>query len=316
MSDTESKMREELARSRAVEVLGSDPVRFENPLTVLASPAWRGIEGDIWRASSNEQSIIIKHYHPDTSFYVEPGSAIEAARQAGSLDVGPKVLRECVGDGIVAFENLSAPWRAGGLHDGVSSILRAKVIELKKTFQLGAKLQKNVSIFDEIEALHAICASSGLPTHADIAVFASFFRDAKAKIWSLGRDLVPCHRDGNTANIMVAPDHQVKLIDFDLAANCDPFEDIGCHLVEYYEAEPEARAGFEEWYGQFNEGLFQRSMLYGLADDMRWGLIGAIMAARSPRRALEFSKYSAWRFIRLEMHAKNSHANDRIRVAA
>jgi hypothetical protein len=87
-------------------------------------------------------------------------------------------------------------------------------------------------------------------------------------------------------------------------------------LFEFFETDADARNGFEEWHGSFNEGLFQRAMIYGLADDLRWGLIGSIMGAQSERSSLEFTKYAAWRFIRLQAQAKRSDANDRIRLAA
>ncbi len=41
--------------------------------------------------------------------------------------------------------------------------------------------------------------------------------------------------------------------------------------MEFFDGEQEARAGFEEWEGRFDEGLFQRAMVYGMADDLRWG---------------------------------------------
>ncbi|MEX3010501.1 phosphotransferase [Hoeflea sp. TYP-13] len=308
--------RERAARKMAEDILGTAPELFSNPLTVLASPAWRGIEGDIWRARSVGTSVIIKNYHPDTEFYVDPETAIHATEQAGKLGVGPEVLKSRAEDGLAALVDLVDPWRAGGLQDAVDAGIRSKVIENKKAFQAGAQLCNDASIFDEIEGLFAIVQRENIYTHKDAHVFLDFLRDANAKLNSLGRDRCPCHRDGNTANLMVGQDHSIQLLDFDLAANCDPFEDIGCYLVEFFENDVDARAGFEEWYGNFNEGLFQRSMIYGLADDMRWGLIGAIMAAKSPRSHLEFSKYSAWRFIRLEMRAKSSDANDRIRTAA
>lgn len=312
MTDTN---REDAVKLRTAEVLGEPPANMENPLTVLASPAWRGVEGDIWRASTGSKSVVLKHYHPDTEFYVDAESAMQAAYLAGEAGVGPKVLGRWQDDGIIAFEDLSSPWRSGGLHDAVDDNVRRKVVEAKKAFQQIGSLQSSASIFEEIEWLCGIAHEHNLTTHNDVAVFQSFFVDAKAKIDSLGQDQVPCHRDGNTANYMVGEGGQVRLIDFDLSANADPFEDVGSHLVEFFESDMDARTGFEEWHGSFNEGLFQRAMLYGLADDMRWGLIGSIMAANSPRTALEFSKYAAWRFIRLEARLKSSDANDRIRAA-
>ena len=300
----------------AMELLGESAVQLENPLTVLASPAWRGIEGDIWRASTPLGSAILKHYHPDTGFYVDVATAMRAAKLAGDAAIGPAVRREWLQDGMIAFEDLDQPWRSGGLQDAINAKVRANVIQAKKAFQRLGSIGASACIFDEIDRFSQIVRENSIPVHRDVEVFQSFFAEARARIKSLGQDQVPCHRDGNTANYMVDEKDQVRLIDFDLAADADPFEDIGCHLVEFYESDIEARTGFEEWHGSFHEGLFQRAMLFGLADDMRWGLIGAIMAAKSRRSSLEFSKYAAWRFIRLQARVKRSDANDRIRAAA
>lgn len=308
--------REALARSRSAEVLGADPESFESPLTVLASPAWRGVEGDIWRASVGDISVVLKHYHSDTAFYVNTDQAIDATEHAGTLGIGPVVKQSWPEDGIVALADLAVPWRAGGLHDAVNESVRSEVIALKKRFQKDAQLKNNACVFDEIDKLASIIQSESLTTHRDLAVFLDYFVGARHKIDSMGADRVACHRDGNTANIMVDTANRVQLLDFDLAANCDPFEELGFYLGEFYESDADARTGFEQWHGHVDEGLFQRSMIYGLADDMRWGLIASIMAARSPRQHLEFAKYAAWRFLRLETHLKRSDANDRIRAAA
>lgn len=306
----------DVVKHHATNLLGEPVERLDNTLTVLASPAWRGIEGDIWNASVGSKSVILKHYHPDTEFYVDAAAAIDSATFAGEGGIGPTVLGAWPEDGIIAFENLAKPWRSGGLHDAVNAGVRSNVIAAKKAFQQLGALAASACIFEEIDFLSGVVRSQNLPTHRDVEIFSSFFAEAKAKIKSLGQDQVPCHRDGNTANYMVGEGDQIKLIDFDLSANADPFEDIGCHLVEFFESEADARPGFEEWHGTFDEGLFQRSMIFGLADDMRWGLIGSILAANSLRTTLEFSKYAAWRFIRLETRLKRSDANDRIRVLA
>lgn len=308
-------IRSKQAQDRAEEILGRPAETFESPLTVLASPAWRGIEGDIWRASAGGRSIIVKCYHPDTAFYVNIEEAMTAAQQAAALGVGPAVLATWPQEGIFAMEDLGPDWRAGGLHDALDATSRARIIDRKKAFQAGARLPRDADIFRDIEELYRIAVDESVFTHRDIAVFVEILREAGDKLRASGCDSVPCHRDGNTANLMVGPDGDVKLIDYDLSANSDPFEDIGSYLVEAFESEADARTGFEEWMGQFDEGLFQRAVLYGMADDLRWGLIGSIMGARSPRKTLEFSKYAAWRFLRLEAHGKHSDVFDRIRVA-
>lgn len=316
MPDLSNDARHELARSCATDVLGSEPTTMINPLTVLASPAWRGVEGDIWRAEVDGRPTILKHYHADTEFYVDRPSAILAAGEAAKLGVGPAVMKGWLGQGVIAFEALDSPWVAGGLHHATDSDIRANVIAQKKAFQTGAHIGKDVSIFREVDRLFGITVVENIPTHNDISTFMDYASEAEGQIASLGWDAKPCHRDGNTANLMVHSDKSVRLIDFDLAGVCDPFEDVGAYLIEFFENDLDARRGFEEWHGSFDEGLFQRSMIYGLMDDLRWGLIGSIMGARSPRKGLEFTKYAAWRFMRLQAHAKRSDANDRIRAAA
>ncbi|WP_158969799.1 phosphotransferase [Chachezhania sediminis] len=311
MSDRESQ-----AKAFAETALGAPPTTFVNPLTVLASPAWRGVEGDIWRAGAGDATAIVKHYHPDTAFYVDAAKAIAAARHAGETGAGPAVLADDADSGLVAFEILPAPWRCAGLQDPVVPKLRAATIAAKKAFQSGPALGFSASIFDEIDSLAAMAEKLKAPTHPHLATFLSVIGDAGARIRAADRDLKPCHRDGNTANLMIGPDVQVKLVDFDLAADTDPYEDIGCWLMEFFDCEPEARTGFEEWEGRFDEGLFQRAMLYGMADDLRWGLIGSVMAVTSPRKALEFAKYASWRFLRLSTMALGSQASDRLRRAA
>ena len=308
--------REHRARDFAARTIGAVPTAFAQPFAVLASPAWRGIEGDIWRAEADGRAVVVKHYHPDTAFYTDPAGAITAARHAAAAGVGPAVLLDDAAQGLVAFEALGMDWRCGGLHDVVAPPLRRATIAAKKTFQQGPRLGRDLSIFDEIRALAALAASAGAATHPRIETFLSVIGEGEGRIGAAGVDRKPCHRDGNTANLMVGPDGQVMLVDFDLSADCDPYEDLGCWLVEAFDTETAARAGFEEWDGHFDEGLFRRAMLYGMADDLRWGLIGSILSATSARRSLEFAKYACWRFLRLSTMALGPLIADRLRRLA
>lgn len=307
--------REARVRKNAEGLLGGPCESCESPLTVLASPAWRGVEGDVWRVKGNGKTIIIKHYHPDTAHYVSPEAAIAAARQAAACGAGPAVLADWQGDAMFAMEDLHDGWRAGGLQDNADRTTRANIIAAKKAIQSGPAYGRTGDIFADIRQLRAHCEALGsrlLPKN--IVAYMDFADRAEAAITALGIDRKPCHRDGNTANLMVGPDNIIRLVDFDLAADCDPYEDAGCYLMEMHEREPEARAGFEEWFGTFDEGLFQRAMTYGILDDLRWGLIATSLATRSDRPALEFAKYASWRYLRFDQNAQRSVAGDRLRT--
>lgn len=304
--------RETRIRRMASERLGTLS-SFARPLTVLASPAWRGIEADIWLAEGPGGREIFKHYHDDISGYVDVAAAIEATGAAGRLGVGPEVLDSRGDEGVLVLAHLGEGWRAGGLQDAVDPGIRSAVIARKKAFQAGPPLARDGDIVADISRLHHLCTGAGATLPRNIAAFLDFAALAGQALAARGTDRVAAHRDGDTSNLMIGPGDEVRLLDFDLAANADPFEDLGCYLIEFFECEPEARAGFEEWHGRFDEGLYQRARTYGILDDLRWGLIGALMAATSPRRSLEFAKYSAWRFLRHGENAQRSSAGDSLR---
>jgi len=300
----------------ATQRFGHAPDHFENPLTVLASPVWRGVEADIWLAQTTDRAEIFKHYHGDVSAYVDVPAALAAAAIAGQCGVGPRVLDVWPQEGVMVMEHLGADWQAGGLHHSVDADLRCQVIAAKKTLHAAPPLPRDGDIFADIAQLHQGCVRARAALPKNMGAYLAFADQARGAIAALGADKVPCHRDGNTANLMVGPNKTLKLIDFDLAANADPFEDLGCYLLEFFERDPEMRQGFEEWEGHFHEGRFQRAVVYGMLDDLRWGLIGLSMQATSPRSSLEFSKYAAWRLMRFNEMAQRAQAADRLRSIA
>lgn len=295
---------------------GAAPSRFVCPFTVFASPAWRGVEADIWLAQWAKSSAVYKHYHPDTLFYVDVPSAMRIAGQAGELGVAPSVSHIWEEHALMEMQALDEGWRCGGLHDAANGMIRQRVVAAKKKVQAGPRFERDASAFSDIRRLHAFCIGQRALLPSSVDAYLQFVQQAEQAMHAVGLDSVPCHRDGNVSNLMIGPASDVMLLDFDMAANADPYEDIGCHLMEMFEREPEARAGFEEWTGSFNESLFQRAMVYGILDDLRWGLIASGMAATSARKSLEFAKYASWRYMRYEQNSQRSQAADRLRKLA
>ncbi|MFD6319254.1 MULTISPECIES: phosphotransferase family protein [Methylorubrum] len=305
--------RKSLVLNFAESRLGGALDSFESPLTVLASPAWRGVEADIWVAKRGDRAEVFKHYHSDVDHYIEPAAAIANAKAAGDIGVGPRVLDSWDGHGLMAMEYLGEGWRAGGLHDAASEGIRRAIIAAKKSLHAGPRLVRDGDIFRDIKIAHAVCLRRDAYLPSNIAAFLDFSARAEKAMSQLVVHRVACHRDGNTANVMVGPNGAVRLLDYDLSANADPYEDLGCYLLEMYDREPEAKEGFREWTGFFSEGLFNRSMVYGILDDLRWGLNASAVSATSPRSTLDFIKYASWRLLRFEMLSQTSAAADRLR---
>ena len=106
---------------------------------------------------------------------------------------------------------------------------------------------------------------------------------------------------------------EVRLIDWDRATTTDPLEDLGSFLVEAFAQEPEARDAFVRSTGTFEVTAFHRARIYGVADDLRWGLIGALLAARSARNTLEFYKFASWRLVRCRMAVREPRFGEMLR---
>ncbi len=283
---------------------------------VLASPGWRGVDGEHWHVldPASGETLHAKAMHEDAAGYIDIACAFAAAAAAGTLGIGPRVLNADAARGVLVMEHLD--WRTGTLDRLHERPIRAGIIAARKAFHAAPRLPRTVSAFDEIDRFADAARTRAARLPPDIGWLLNNARDAAAAVAACGADTVPAHGDGTVSNVLIAPDGAVRLVDWDCAANMDPFADLGSFLVEACAQEPEARMVFTEWHGGWDEKLFNRAMLYGVADDLRWGLIGALLAATSARTLLEFLKYANWRFLRCRMAMRDARYMERCRSVA
>ncbi|TCM60048.1 phosphotransferase family enzyme [Acinetobacter calcoaceticus] len=285
------------------------------PFTILASPSWRGVDADAYLVKMSHSQHWLKHYFPETQMYINIECSFQAASLAGQLHIAPKVLHADLQQHLLIMRYLEQPWRVAGLQDLGCEQIRSNVIAAKKIFQLHATAlvsEPAQLIFQQIEDLAATLRQDAILCPKNITAWLDYSRQMQQQIEAEGMDLVPCHRDGNVSNIMIGPDKQIQLIDFDLAAQADPFEDIGCFLMEAYESKSDAQSGFEQWQGGFDLAQFERAWVYGILDDLRWGLIALNVASVSERKHLEFAKYGSWRLMRFEENLAQQRSSLRI----
>jgi|GEM_PF-3309351 len=300
------------------DALGGPVEQVTRPFQPCASPGWRGVDADIWVGERAGRSLLLKSWHPETSFYIEPSNSRVAAAHASQWGIGPKLPsmyeHPCDSSSVdhLVMEYLEKDWRVAGLQDMASETFRAAVIAAKRHFHHARWEQQSVlpriDPFEEVIGLATLLshihASSKSPDKAGIYYpvqlpeWMTFVKSAQHVIHSLSRDVCPVHRESDVSNIMVHLTGHIRLLDYDSAARSDRFEDIGLFLFEAFEHEDGAREGFEQWLGYFDEGEYQRAWLYGVLDNLRWGLIASLRSAYSPRSSLEFAKYAGWRFFR------------------
>lgn len=252
----------------------------------------------------------------DAKLYIDVACAFEAARRASDLGIGPKVLAADPDAGLLVMEDLNRGWRVGTLERMLEPRIVDAVIAARRLFQAGAPLPRRMGVFDEIEHFYeaAKAAKAQLPSDAEWLV--KELRFAADAFGKLDIKPVPIHGDGNVSNILISDTGEVRLIDWDRATTADPLEDLGSFLVEAFAQEPEAREAFSRNAGGFDERAFSRARIYGVADDLRWGLIGAVLAARSARNTFEFYKFASWRFVRCRMTVREPRFGEMLRRIA
>lgn len=279
--------------------------RTPAPFTVLASPSWRGVDAEIFLLSLPQQTLLLKQYSAEHRPYIDLACSFQAARLAGDLNIAPQVLYHDFAQQYLVMPYLGADWRCAGLQDMAHPIRRQNIMAAKKIFQQHATAlqpQPRQQIFEQIQDLAAHVRLDPVRCPAQLSQWLLWSQDIQQRIQAEGFDQRPCHRDGNISNVMIGPQDTVQLLDYDMAAWADPFEDLGCFLMEAYESKHAAQAGFEEWQGYFNALQFERAWCYGILDDLRWGLIALTLASVSSRQHLEFAKYAAWRLLRFKTH--------------
>lgn len=309
----------ELSRVRAS--IGALPgwnecaVTIEPALPVLASPSWRGVDGGAWRVTNrgSGDSIFVKAMDIDAALYIDVPCAFEAAQRASDLGIGPKVISADSDAGVLVMEDLYSGWRVGTLERMLDPKIVDAVIAARRLFQKGKPLPKRKSVFDEIESFYAAATSANAQLPANTQWLMDELRLAAAALQSADITPVPIHGDGNVSNILISDAGDVRLIDWDRATTADPLEDLGSFLVEAFAQEPEARDAFARNVVAFDENAFNRARIYGVADDLRWGLIGALLSAKSRRNTCEFYKFASWRFLRCSMGVREPRFGEALR---
>ncbi|MGC4025500.1 MAG: phosphotransferase [Mesorhizobium sp.] len=294
------------------------PIVIEPAIPVLASPSWRGVDGDslIARDTENGSTLFIKAIHEDTAFYIDVAASFDAATKAGEAGVGPRVILADPARRVMITEDLSADWRVAGLEACRDPAFIDRVFEARARFASVAPLLREADVFADIKRFHELAVSSGAAMPADTAWLVDTVLFAAAQIGPSKASKFPIHGDGNVSNILKNKNGDVLLVDWDRAGNGDLMEDTGSFLVEAFPFEPEARDAFRRNHPGLGEGAFERAAILGVADDLLWGLIASIQAHVSERRVNEFYKFANWRLLRARMAVREPRFGEHLRRAA
>jgi thiamine kinase-like enzyme len=277
----------------------------------MASPSWWGADSECLDVRGSETKLFVKKMIAHAAAYVDVPHAFAAAAAAGERGVGPAVLAADPDAGVLVMENFVDTASTATLDKFDDDDALQKFIDVRRQVHEIGEITRTATVFDDIRALTALASANGVGLPIDFDWMIRLIDMAEKRIIATGFDTVPAHGDGNVSNVLLVDDGRMLLVDWDVAAVMDPLQDIGVLLAEVRPFDSEARPAFEMAWGSFDQGLFDRSRVYGIADCVRWGLIGAYADAARPG-TLEYSKLSDWQFLRARAGLADVHFHDRL----
>lgn len=286
--------------------------------TTMASPSWWGADSERYSARSSVpdasagSAAFVKVMEPHARDYVDVGASFAAATAAGEAGIGPKVFIYDADSGVLVMEDFTGVSSTATLDLFDDDSVVEKLVALRRSVHGLTGVTRRASVFDDIALVRSLIDQVGGVLPADFNWMTRTLAPAQARIEAVGYDVVPCHGDGNVSNVLVLDDGNFRLVDWDVAALMDPLQDIGALLAELRPFDSDAREVFEMAWGSFDSALFDRARIYGIADSLRWALIGLYADAVRPGTH-EYSKFSDWQFLRARAGLRDPHFDDRIR---
>jgi len=284
----------------------------------MASPSWWGADSQRWSVRSGVPDPVVgaaafvKVMEPHARAHVDIGAAFGAAREAGAAGIGPRVLAADVERGVLVLADLTETFGTATVDRFDDPAAAERLVALRRAVHSLPAFGRRASVFDDIRAAHALAVGAAADLPVDLGWMLRLLEPAQRRIEATGYDPLPCHGDGNVSNVLVErAGTGLRLVDWDRAAVMDPLQDLGVLLHEIRPFDTSAREVFEMYWGHWDGALFDRCRVYGIADCLRWGLLGRYAGAVAPGTH-EYTKYADWQFLRARAGLRDPHFDDRL----
>jgi thiamine kinase-like enzyme len=249
-------------------------------------------------------TYFLKLYAPEMLRFVDLAAALEASRSAGALGIAPKVVAEALDAGAILFELLPAEsWRMASRQDLRSLPTLEAIVQAKRAWHRSPSLTRTRDPFELIRSyllqLETLGEAAGAPSAFEM--LKAWINRAQQAIAASGHDVGPLHGENTISNVMLGPADRVMLVDFDYAANGDPYYDLGAFCIECCSFVDEVEAVVSMHLGRADKRILARVLVYMFVDDFLWGCWALIAQAVSSRSGeIEFYKYAQNRFVRCQ----------------
>ena len=266
-------------------------------LPTVASPSWTGGDSVFFEGRAPDGvHLLARVMRPSAAIRVDYSVMFAAMAVAGAAGLAPAVLFHDAARGVCVQEKLGDEWHVATLDRLLDADARQASMRARLQFRELAPDMPRVGVFNQVETLLAYMHDHSVPIpNAAHEVIAAVW-EARGRL-NDGPEAVACHGDGATSNVMLSTDG-ARLVGWTQAGRMDPLEEVGSLLTELAPFIADAESVFESIWGDRDPVALARAQLYGVADDLRWALVGWCAQASHARSGIDYQWYANWRLLK------------------
>lgn len=286
----------------------SDPSSFgalDLPAFLRGLPAWpwpepgmvlsrinSGLTNVNWRMTApTGVNYFLKVPGLGTRTFIDRAVANTAASMAAERGIAPRVLYYDDVSGVEVSEFLEG-YRSGSVNDLGSVENGIRLMQLYRTLHDGPLLPLTKTIFDMLDEHVAQIDASPRRLLAWQQSVVDTWMPVQNAFIAGGIDLVPGHNDMLPSNYMLKDGEDIKLIDYDYAANTERAYEPGGILTLYPLTDDVREAMLVSYFGADVTARDRaRVTACGIATCVKWGLWGLVNATARPTEAFDFERY-------------------------
>jgi len=267
------------------------PLRYERIAAGITNLNWRVMLSD------SDETFFLKIHGPGTESFIDRKLANEAAIKAASTGYAPALLFYDPVDGIEVYEFLHG-FRSCGVPEVQNPVIRENILKAYKAIHTTQSLAGSKTGFDQLDQHLGRLRQMGAELPHDFEQLMWQRRRAEAAIAAAGMDQCACFNDGYVFNYMVNDRLEVKIIDWEYAANNDPYWDLAMFSWENFFLDAKSRREVIEIYdGSYRPEIAARIHLYLGVASIVWGLWATYQSMTSSI-PFDFGKYADLIFLR------------------
>lgn len=235
------------------------------------------------------RSFFIKDPGANGSPFINRETAREAAHVSGALGIAPEMLNWDRDTGIELHAFLD------GYHEVSPNEMRGPLgARVMKAYALAhghGMIGQTKTGLDQIEEHLDQLRSAGVLLPVSFIPVLAGYEEAARALRASGIDLTMCYNDGHISNYLLNDAGDLKVIDWEYAANNCRYWDIGLFALEMFFDPPEVRRLITAYEGDCRPEIYARVQVWRLLAGVKWSLWALIQAHASPL-SFDFRKYA------------------------